>query len=656
MDEDSSRCRVEFSAWTPARRLFLFFGAALLGAALLLGIVLRQTYIEAERQAALDAGNLTSVLEARLGDVFRRIHADLDELAATLPSDALRPGAGLVLRGRVSHLLALHAKNFEEIVGFRVLDARGEVIYASEGEFAPASAGDRDYFRELERDPGLAYAFSGVITGRISKRLILIMAVPIRNIAGGFEGVVMAPIDLGVMQRLFESLNLGEQGVLTLRRSDNGRLALRRPLVEAKLNGVLHDNPMHRRVETGEMVGTIRFNAAIDGTDRVYSYRRIAGYPFYVAAGIAVDDFLAAWRKMALMAGLAALVLALALALGLIRLLRAEREEASSAERLAESEARYRMLAENSHDVIWTLDISSRRFSYISPSVEQLRGYSVAEALAQPLEATLTPASAELMLRDIDQRLRRIAAGDPAARVLSCEVDQLRKDGGAVPTEVVTTLLLDGGGVPRSLLGISRDIGERRAAERALRETNQRLQTQLEEIGRLQVALKEQAIRDALTGLYNRRYLDETLEREVSRARREGAPLSLVMLDIDHFKRVNDTYGHQAGDEALKMLARTLLADIRTEDVACRYGGEEFLILLPRMPLDAARMRAEGWRRSVEDLILEHGEFPIRFTISLGVAAYPEHGKTPDDLTRRADQALYCAKAGGRNRVEVVSG
>ena len=163
-------------------------------------------------------------------------------------------------------------------------------------------------------------------------------------------------------------------------------------------------------------------------------------------------------------------------------------------------------------------------------------------------------------------------------------------------------------------------------------------------------------MRDSLTGLYNRRYLDETLEREVSRARREGIPLSLVMLDIDHFKRVNDTYGHQVGDQALKMLASILLANIRAEDVACRYGGEEFLILLPNMPLGAAIQRAEVWRSAVEELSVTMGDFNITFAITLGVAAYPEHGKTPDDLTRCADQALYRAKHEGRNQVAVFIG
>ena len=635
----------------PASRLVLVFFATLLAALLLLAIVLHEGYQEAGRQAAVNARNLTGVLEARLGGVLRRVNSSLAGIAASLPRESLNTAAVNRYHAPISHMLALHATHFPEIVGFRVLDAQGEVLYASESVFQSANARDRDYFRDLENDPAKPFVFSEVVNGRISGRLILMMAVPIRDEAGKLAGVVMAPLDLAVVQQLFDSLDLGARGVVTLRRSDDGRLALRRPLIRSALNGVLRDNPLHQRIEAGEASGEIRFAAALDGIERVYAYRRIDGYPFYVAAGIAADDYLVSWRKTAVLAGLSALVLALALGLGLIRLLRAEREEAQIASRLGQSEARYRMLAENSHDVIWTLDILSRKFTYISPSVEQLRGFTVAEAMAQPLEATLTPASAAALSCEIDQRLRRICAGDQAARVVTNEVDQLCKDGSVVATEVVTSYLCDADGVPRTILGMTRNIAQRKEAEQALRDSNAHLQAQIEEIGRLQVALQELAIRDGLTGLYNRRYLDETLEREVSRARREGSPLSLVMLDIDHFKRVNDTYGHQVGDEVLKMLARTLAVDIRAEDVACRYGGEEFLILLPNMPLETALARAEAWRHAVASLSVVHGNFPIRFTISLGVSAYPEHGKTPDELTRCADQALYRAKREGRNRV-----
>ena len=639
----------------PQGRLVTFFLATLVGAVLLLTFVLGEVYRQAGRQAETDAGNVAGVLEARLDATFRRMHADLEHLAASIPLDALEPGVDSSFRPSLESRLALHSARFPEIVGYRVIDAQGLVRYVSHADLARAQAGDRDYFLELRDDPARSLVFSQVVTGRITGRQMLIVAVPLRDPAGGFRGVVMAPLDLGHLQKMFDGVDLGPNGVITLRRSDNGRLALRRPAKPQTVNQTLRDNPMHMRIEAGERSGSIRYHAALDGVERIYAYRRVNDYPFYVAVGIASEDYLANWRTMTAVAGVSALLLVLALSLALIRLLRAEREEAAVSVRLAESEARYRLLADNSHDVIWTLDIPSRRFTYISPSVIDLRGYTASEALQQSLAETLTAESAARLSKELDRNLRRISTGDRSAQVLTGELEQLCRNGDVVSTEVVCNYLFDADGVPRTILGITRNVSERKVAEHALRESNHQLQLRLDEISRLQAALQEQAVRDGLTGLYNRRYLDEMLEREVSRARREGIPLSLVMLDIDHFKRVNDTYGHQAGDEVLKILAATLMADIRAEDMACRYGGEEFLILLPNMPLASALARAEAWRGAVEALCIVHGDFPIRFTVSLGVAAYPDHGKTPDDLTRCADQALYRAKNGGRNQVRAYA-
>ena len=639
----------------PELRLILLFVATLLGAGVLLSLVLGAVYREAEIQAETDARNITGVLEARLNAALRRINADLEHIAATVPEEAFQPAAVGKYRDALSQQMALFTARFPEIIGYRLLDPSGNVLYASEVDFSSSNAVDRDYFVELLQHPESNLSFSDVIVGRITKRQMLVMALPVRTPQGKLRGVVMAPLDIGQLQQLLDTVNLGPNGVITIRRTDNGRLALRRPARPGTVNQALKDNPMHQRIEAGERSGIIRFRAAIDGVERLYAYRRVGDYPFYVAAGIATEDYLAGWRKMVGVAGLSSLLLILALSLLLMQMLRTERKEAAIAGRLAESEARYRLLAENSHDVIWTLDIPSRRFTYVSPSVLQLRGVTPQEAMAQSLEAALTPESATRAVDEIERRLAMIAAGDKTAQVVTTELDQLCKDGGVVSTEVVCSYLLGPDGVPRTILGITRNVSERKAAERALRESNRQLQARIEEIGLLQAALQEQAVHDGLTGLYNRRYLDEVLEREVSRARREGNPLSLVMIDIDRFKRINDTYGHQAGDEVLKVLAATLSNDVRTEDVACRYGGEEFLILLPGMPLAAARDRAEAWRAAVAALCIMHGNFPIHFTISLGVAAYPEHGKTPDDLTNCADQALYGAKHKGRNRVVVFT-
>jgi|GEM_PF-6473154 len=153
--------------------------------------------------------------------------------------------------------------------------------------------------------------------------------------------------------------------------------------------------------------------------------------------------------------------------------------------------------------------------------------------------------------------------------------------------------VLDAHGQCTHICGISRNITLRREAENALRQTNEELAVRLREIEILQTQLREQAIRDPLTGVFNRRYLQESLQRELSRARRENYPVSLLMLDVDHFKPFNDAFGHQAGDMALMALAQHLSRHTRAEDVICRFGGEEFIILIhtvqPIRPLNASR-------------------------------------------------------------------
>ena len=198
---------------------------------------------------------------------------------------------------------------------------------------------------------------------------------------------------------------------------------------------------------------------------------------------------------------------------------------------------------------------------------------------------------------------------------------------------------------------LRKEVIEHQAALAKLSDANITLQKQLDEIHELQERLKEQAIRDPLTGLHNRRYLDETLPRELARAKREGYPLSVVMIDLDRFKQINDNYGHPAGDEVIKALATVLKNATRGGDVACRYGGEEFVVALPRMGLEGAMARANEWRSTLADAVIRHGQLELKVTLSAGVAAFPEHGGTFDALLELADHALYRSKHEGRNRV-----
>lgn len=178
----------------------------------------------------------------------------------------------------------------------------------------------------------------------------------------------------------------------------------------------------------------------------------------------------------------------------------------------------------------------------------------------------------------------------------------------------------------------------------------------LVEVRKTERTLRRQALRDPLTGLFNRRFFDAGLAQEIMRSRRSGDPASLLMLDIDHFKNYNDEYGHEAGDAVLRAIGQLLQTQVRGGDVACRYGGEEFVILMPNAPLESAKERGKQILEAVRGLEIPHqGHLLPSVTASLGVAEFPTHASDAEGILEAADHALYMAKRSGRDRM-VVSG
>lgn len=318
------------------------------------------------------------------------------------------------------------------------------------------------------------------------------------------------------------------------------------------------------------------------------------------------------------------------------RLARALRTQAELGAIIEDNERRFRFIAEHAADVIWTMDLPSGRFTYVSPSVLQLRGYTPEEIMARPASEALTPESAALVRADLLKAMADWNAGRSVApRVM--ELDQPHKDGRLIPTEVVTTLHPDAACHLVSVLGISRDITMRRQGEAQLKQELQ--------------SLEQAATTDLLTSAWNRRHFQEAVEAEIHRSDRYGHPLSLLMLDIDHFKRVNDTHGHGEGDRVLRQVADCVRGAIRLSDSLTRWGGEEFIVLMPNTGLSSATILADRIRVAIATHDFG-GVGPV--TISGGLA---EHlpADTRESWLERADQAMYGAKQGGRNRVEADS-
>jgi diguanylate cyclase (GGDEF)-like protein/PAS domain S-box-containing protein len=309
---------------------------------------------------------------------------------------------------------------------------------------------------------------------------------------------------------------------------------------------------------------------------------------------------------------------------------------------LRESEEEQRLLIETLPIAVFVE--AHGKITYVNPAFLTLfKASSPNEVIGIRLIEFVSPE-----LYDTIEKRRRIMTDEKC--VLPPLEQNLRCMDGTFITVVSTSMPFIFQGQPAILTALY-DITERKRSEIELGKTYKLLQIHSREIEDLQAKLKEQAIRDPLTGLFNRRYLEETMERELARASREGFPIGVVMIDIDHFKQVNDRHGHKAGDLILQAMGKLLLGAIRAGDIACRYGGEEFLLILPQASRAFTAERAEEWRTRFGALKTVYGENVLQATISLGVAAYPADGATAEELIHGADQAMFRAKALGRNRV-----
>ncbi len=308
---------------------------------------------------------------------------------------------------------------------------------------------------------------------------------------------------------------------------------------------------------------------------------------------------------------------------------------------LRQNEARLRLIAENATDVIWTTDLKFR-YTYVSPSVTRMRGYPVDEVMAGTLIDTLTPRSLEIATKVLAKELgldpNRV--NEPfESRTLELELNC--KDGSTIWTEVTVTFLRDEDDRPVGLLGISRDISERRRAE--------------EERARLHAELEVRAITDGLTGLYNHAHFYQRLPEEIERAKRYSQSFAVVMMDVDNFKRFNDSRGHQAGDEMLRRVADSIRSGLRRSDLAFRYGGDEFAAILPHANSAKARAVVSRINRCITKTLHQISDGATdNLALSAGIAHFPDDGTTADDLVRTADAALYSAKWVARARRVMV--
>jgi diguanylate cyclase (GGDEF)-like protein/PAS domain S-box-containing protein len=319
-------------------------------------------------------------------------------------------------------------------------------------------------------------------------------------------------------------------------------------------------------------------------------------------------------------------------------------ERKRNAALLQASEARFRALFEQMHEGIFIFNPDGSHRMANDRAAEML-GCTLDELQA----VSFNDIFGELSLSKLGENWGLMQ------RLPMYETVVVRKNGELLPVEVSLEMVRDRQARPLHIQSVVRDISKRKQVEEELLRSNLRLNEQLKLVSRLTDQLQEQSLRDPLTGLYNRRHLNEFLPREIMRAKRKQSRVSVIIGDVDHFKSINDSYGHLAGDEVLKTTAAILTESLRGSDIVCRYGGEEFLLILPEADSLPAARRAEQIRQKCADTLFQHKGLTIRITISFGVATYPDHAQNLDDLLNKADKALYISKNLGRNQVTTWS-
>lgn len=580
------------------------------------------------KNAEIDVTNLAHSLIQHADDTFELADTILVGLVHRLELD----GTGSDTITKLQAYLPIR-KSSDRIRGIFVYDETGRWLATTEHvDFSGLNNSDREYFRQHRDSPEKGTLIGRPVKSRSGGQWIITASRRINHPDGSFAGVVLLTIDVAYFAKFYERFDVGPNGSASLLNNAGIMLARAHDESGAYVGRDLSNAPLFRERESRPAAAVYYFRSPIDGVQRLSYYQRSSNYPLMVLASKSQDDVLAPWRHAAATRMIFVLGLVLLIAVIGLYLVRQLLHRQRMAQALVAKEANFRLLAEQSSDMVSRIGLDNRLL-YVSPSCVRITGWSAEELLDTSALAGIHPDDMER----VEQLIAALKNGE--AEEARFVYRQRHRDKGEIWAEAAlhVTPAADSGEID-GVVAVMRDITEQKD---------------------LQDKLASLAATDALTGLANRRAFDERLADEWARARRDGTQLSLLLIDVDHFKKFNDHYGHLAGDGCLRALGRILSAIARRPaDLAARYGGEEFAVLLPNTGPDGCVEVGEGIRQALHDLAMHHAQNPPSrlVTVSVGAAtSLPSQASDSSTLVAAADRALYAAKDSGRDRL-VVSG
>jgi diguanylate cyclase (GGDEF)-like protein/PAS domain S-box-containing protein len=580
------------------------------------------------RNAEIELGNLSRSLVQHADGTAELAGSLLAGMVAALEADGEKPERIAQLQS----FLNVRKPGLGRIHGLFVYDETGRWLAATEAvNLADHNNSDRDYFLHHRNSPDRATFIDHPVHSKAGGQWVITLSRRWNHADGSFAGVVLASVDVSYFWEFYSHFDIGTHGSIALASKD-GIILARNP-DNGSVGRDVSDRPVFKRIGRHASEGAMLFRSAVDGLERLGFYRQSDRYPFVIVVTKSQSDVLARWRQNAIYRVLFVLSLVALIAMIGFYLVRQLLRGQRMAVALVAEEDNFRVLAEGSSDMVTRIGLDER-ISYVSPSCASVVGW-------RPDQLTGTAALAGVNALDLPRVEKTVAAlkrGDAEEVRISYRTRHREKDEIWIESNLRVTRKVDG--EIDGVVAISRDITEQKNLE-------ERLETL--------------AIEDGLTGLANRRRFDERLREEWARSARDSTPLSLLMIDVDQFKTFNDEYGHPAGDDCLRSVARVLAEETkRTADIAARYGGEEFALLLP--DTDAAGCARIGGRirRELRKAAIPHKpNLPSGLvTASLGGAVcWPgtERSASHASLVKAADRALYAAKEAGRDRL-VMSG